>query len=227
MSFFYCIATLLEFAGVHYFTKVGSGEVSMLHDEDEDVGAGTRNIIQDSQPTQNRSTAVCSNRKRPSIICPIYNVRFRCRKHSSTILRWNHSQLFLVLITFFTCFGEGSFRDVFIVGVSSLNYGANNTNRATAGEKVETNLVVFFGWWQVSKTTSARSNRKKFVLIRWFIFTIGDFDSSGGFQMLIYLLTNLYKYWICPNLNVAHCQIHILIQLNKKYDVHLFIYFLQ
>ncbi|XP_013138529.1 PREDICTED: gamma-aminobutyric acid receptor subunit alpha-6 [Papilio polytes] len=27
MSFFYCIATLLEFAGVHYFTKVGSGEI--------------------------------------------------------------------------------------------------------------------------------------------------------------------------------------------------------
>ncbi|KAG7305242.1 hypothetical protein JYU34_009281 [Plutella xylostella] len=26
-SFFYCIATLLEFAGVHYFTKVGSGEI--------------------------------------------------------------------------------------------------------------------------------------------------------------------------------------------------------
>lgn len=24
MSFFYCIATLLEFAGVHYFTKVGA-----------------------------------------------------------------------------------------------------------------------------------------------------------------------------------------------------------
>lgn len=24
MSFFYCIATLLEFAGVHYFTKVGT-----------------------------------------------------------------------------------------------------------------------------------------------------------------------------------------------------------
>ena len=26
-SFLYCMASLLEFAGVHYFTKVGSGEV--------------------------------------------------------------------------------------------------------------------------------------------------------------------------------------------------------
>lgn len=35
MSFFYCIATLLEFAGVHYFTKVGSGELPVSDDEDE------------------------------------------------------------------------------------------------------------------------------------------------------------------------------------------------
>ncbi|XP_023322271.1 gamma-aminobutyric acid receptor alpha-like [Eurytemora carolleeae] len=31
-SFGYCMATLLEFAGVHYFTKIGSGEVFSLHD---------------------------------------------------------------------------------------------------------------------------------------------------------------------------------------------------
>ncbi|KAH8273308.1 hypothetical protein KR018_010570 [Drosophila ironensis] len=30
MSFLYCIATLLEFAGVHYFTKLGSGEIPRL-----------------------------------------------------------------------------------------------------------------------------------------------------------------------------------------------------
>jgi gamma-aminobutyric acid receptor subunit alpha len=29
LSFFYCIATLLEFAGVHYFTKTGSGEIPL------------------------------------------------------------------------------------------------------------------------------------------------------------------------------------------------------
>jgi hypothetical protein len=36
MSFFYCIATLLEFAGVHYFTKASIGvclsrALSLLH----------------------------------------------------------------------------------------------------------------------------------------------------------------------------------------------------
>ncbi|KAH8387696.1 hypothetical protein KR093_008926 [Drosophila rubida] len=39
MSFLYCIATLLEFAGVHYFTKLGSGEIPRLDDEWEDIGA--------------------------------------------------------------------------------------------------------------------------------------------------------------------------------------------
>ncbi|KAH8294500.1 hypothetical protein KR044_012270 [Drosophila immigrans] len=38
MSFLYCIATLLEFAGVHYFTKLGSGEIPRLDDEWEDIG---------------------------------------------------------------------------------------------------------------------------------------------------------------------------------------------
>ncbi|XP_046979079.1 gamma-aminobutyric acid receptor alpha-like [Vanessa cardui] len=37
MSFFYCIATLLEFAGVHYFTKVGSGEIVIDDSEWEDL----------------------------------------------------------------------------------------------------------------------------------------------------------------------------------------------
>ncbi|TDG39702.1 hypothetical protein AWZ03_013878 [Drosophila navojoa] len=39
MSFLYCIATLLEFAGVHYFTKLGSGEIPRIDDEWEDIGA--------------------------------------------------------------------------------------------------------------------------------------------------------------------------------------------
>ncbi|XP_060800706.1 gamma-aminobutyric acid receptor alpha-like [Amyelois transitella] len=37
MSFFYCIATLLEFAGVHYFTKVGSGEIVIDDSEWEEL----------------------------------------------------------------------------------------------------------------------------------------------------------------------------------------------
>ncbi|EDW00411.1 GH12851 [Drosophila grimshawi] len=39
MSFLYCIATLLEFAGVHYFTKLGSGEIPRMEEEWEDIGA--------------------------------------------------------------------------------------------------------------------------------------------------------------------------------------------
>uniref|UniRef100_A0A8D8QVM0 Gamma-aminobutyric acid receptor subunit alpha-6 n=3 Tax=Cacopsylla melanoneura TaxID=428564 RepID=A0A8D8QVM0_9HEMI len=35
MSFFYCIATILEFAAVHYFTKTGSGEIPFLVSSDE------------------------------------------------------------------------------------------------------------------------------------------------------------------------------------------------
>lgn len=86
MSFFYCIATLLEFAGVHYFTKVGSGEVHALADDEwEDIGdstvehAGTVHTTRDSSPSQNQllnsSTSQSStSRKRNSMICPIYNV---------------------------------------------------------------------------------------------------------------------------------------------------------
>ncbi|XP_066583017.1 gamma-aminobutyric acid receptor subunit alpha-6 [Prorops nasuta] len=48
MSFGYCIATLLEFAGVHYFTKVGSGELPVDDDQpewdehEENIGLATQ-----------------------------------------------------------------------------------------------------------------------------------------------------------------------------------------
>ena len=82
MSFFYCIATLLEFAGVHYFTKVGSGEIPALTDDEwEDVAetvehAGSVHVSRDLSPSQNQllGTQSTSARKRNSIICPIYNV---------------------------------------------------------------------------------------------------------------------------------------------------------
>lgn len=82
MSFFYCIATLLEFAGVHYFTKVGSGEINALIDDEwEDVGetiehAGTVHVNNDMISSQNQllGSQSSSARKRNSIICPIYNV---------------------------------------------------------------------------------------------------------------------------------------------------------
>lgn len=82
MSFFYCIATLLEFAGVHYFTKVGSGEINALTDDEwEDVAetvehAGTVHVNNDVLTNQNQilGSQSSSTRKRNSIICPIYNV---------------------------------------------------------------------------------------------------------------------------------------------------------
>ncbi|KAK3910973.1 Gamma-aminobutyric acid receptor subunit alpha-6 [Frankliniella fusca] len=43
MSFLYCIATLLQFAAVHYFTKVGSGEIYVEgEEEDADEGGASR-----------------------------------------------------------------------------------------------------------------------------------------------------------------------------------------
>nr|XP_027221982.1 gamma-aminobutyric acid receptor subunit alpha-1-like [Penaeus vannamei] len=45
MSFGYCIATLLQFAGVHFFTKVGSGEIMAEEEEWEDL-----EIIEDCSP---------------------------------------------------------------------------------------------------------------------------------------------------------------------------------
>lgn len=77
MSFFYCIATLLEFAGVHYFTKVGSGEIPIDEDEWEDCDCeeeGTENFSTDLI-SENSVTSDCHlSRRRSSIICPIYNV---------------------------------------------------------------------------------------------------------------------------------------------------------
>lgn len=72
MSFFYCIATLLEFAGVHYFTKVGSGEIPVDEDEWEDCEESEEEFIPVSDNNVNMNSI---NRRRNSQICPIYNVR--------------------------------------------------------------------------------------------------------------------------------------------------------
>ena len=80
MSFFYCIATLLEFAGVHYFTKVGSGEIPVSDDEDEwesvdeveEIGGNLNNSLISSRDSPQRLLNLNSRRKN-SMICPIYN----------------------------------------------------------------------------------------------------------------------------------------------------------
>lgn len=93
MSFFYCIATLLEFAGVHYFTKVGSGEINTLTDDEwEDVAetiehAGSVQVSRDLSPSQSQLLGSTSARKRNSIICPIYNVNLSQLRR---IFRFNH-----------------------------------------------------------------------------------------------------------------------------------------
>lgn len=97
MSFFYCIATLLEFAGVHYFTKVGSGEIQVTDDEWEDVDE-----VEEIGETLNHSllssrsspTRLLNNRLRSSMICPIRNeaITMYSETHSET-QSGNHSHL--------------------------------------------------------------------------------------------------------------------------------------
>lgn len=103
MSFFYCIATLLEFAGVHYFTKVGSGEINTLTDDEwEDVAetvehAGTVHVTRDISPSQSQllGTQSTSARKRNSIICPIYSVRIQL--HFFRMLKFFNSFEYLLI----------------------------------------------------------------------------------------------------------------------------------
>ncbi|XP_062539564.1 gamma-aminobutyric acid receptor subunit alpha-6 isoform X3 [Armigeres subalbatus] len=89
MSFFYCIATLLEFAGVHYFTKVGSGEIPLDEDEWEDIdnvveiglnivagstgGGGGGMIRSRTASIHDSPQRLMAARRRSSLICPIYN----------------------------------------------------------------------------------------------------------------------------------------------------------
>ncbi|EFA02907.2 cys-loop ligand-gated ion channel subunit [Tribolium castaneum] len=75
MSFFYCIATLLEFAGVHYFTKVGSGEIPVDEDDWEDCNEPEEEMIGMSAAELENSLSPASRagRRKSSLICPIYN----------------------------------------------------------------------------------------------------------------------------------------------------------
>ncbi|KYM97474.1 PREDICTED: gamma-aminobutyric acid receptor subunit alpha-1 [Cyphomyrmex costatus] len=80
MSFGYCIATLLEFAGVHYFTKIGSGEIPLDDDEWEEWKGITseefedtfRSMISCSPQAVHPEIIDTSTRKR-SLISALYN----------------------------------------------------------------------------------------------------------------------------------------------------------
>lgn len=78
MSFGYCIATLLEFAGVHYFTKVGSGEIPIDDDEWEELieETGGDPFAAKQLAARRRSSNLC----RPAYTVSIYSMtieRFR------------------------------------------------------------------------------------------------------------------------------------------------------
>ncbi|XP_043471462.1 gamma-aminobutyric acid receptor alpha-like isoform X2 [Leptopilina heterotoma] len=81
MSFFYCIATLLEFAGVHYFTKVGSGEFPVDEEEWEDWENATNGdyetdtfcTISACSPQAVHPESNAASRRRNSLLCTIYN----------------------------------------------------------------------------------------------------------------------------------------------------------
>lgn len=73
MSFFYCIATLLEFAGVHYFTKVGSGEIPVDEDDWDDCTEVEEELVPATDLVEN-FVGNRAGRRKSSLICPIYNV---------------------------------------------------------------------------------------------------------------------------------------------------------
>ncbi|XP_033337535.2 gamma-aminobutyric acid receptor subunit alpha-1 [Megalopta genalis] len=78
MSFGYCIATLLEFAGVHYFTKVGSGEIPIDEDDlEDDIEVnydGFCSIGPCSPQTVNPPTIIDVPRRGSSLICDVYDM---------------------------------------------------------------------------------------------------------------------------------------------------------
>ncbi|XP_060531516.1 gamma-aminobutyric acid receptor alpha-like [Cylas formicarius] len=73
MSFFYCIATLLEFAGVHYFTKVGSGEIPVNEDDWEDCQDTEEEYVGSTAADLLENTSTDGRRRRSSLVCPIYH----------------------------------------------------------------------------------------------------------------------------------------------------------
>lgn len=106
MSFFYCIATLLEFAGVHYFTKIGSGEMPVEEEEWENCEVHEEEDMCNESTTSNElptENAVSPGVRQRSIICPIYKVK-----------KNNH-------------FSSGVLTKMGVFQESSMGYGNRNT----------------------------------------------------------------------------------------------------
>ncbi|XP_035726979.1 gamma-aminobutyric acid receptor subunit alpha-2-like [Vespa mandarinia] len=77
MSFGYCIATLLEFAGVHYFTKVGSGELPLDDEEWENISDKEYEdpfcTITTCGPQTIHPDSIIDETSRSSTVCSVYN----------------------------------------------------------------------------------------------------------------------------------------------------------
>lgn len=95
--FFYCIATLLQFAFVHYFTKVGSGEIPLDEDEWDDVVGGTveeiGGFVAAAKKLDETPQRFLAARRRSSLICPVtYDLRPPPSSQLSTMERQTQTE---------------------------------------------------------------------------------------------------------------------------------------
>lgn len=101
MSFGYCIATLLEFAGVHYFTKVGSGEERPIEEteweECEDELTEKDSILCGPQTIHSEEA---TTPQRVSILCPIYNVSIGLSSTSKSFINQLAYKLYINYLFF-------------------------------------------------------------------------------------------------------------------------------
>ena len=74
-SFLYCMASLLEFAGVHYFTKVGSGEVFSIPLEPLEETPHPRRQWEEAEYSSTRSPSITKDITAISAFNHVYNVK--------------------------------------------------------------------------------------------------------------------------------------------------------
>ena len=74
-SFLYCMATILEFAGVHYFTKVGSGEVFSIPLEENSHPGRQWQEAEEAEFSSTRSPSITKDITAISALNHVYNVK--------------------------------------------------------------------------------------------------------------------------------------------------------
>lgn len=74
-SFLYCMASLLEFAGVHYFTKVGSGEVFSIPLEENSHPGRQWQEAEEAEFSSTRSPSITKDITAISALNHVYNVK--------------------------------------------------------------------------------------------------------------------------------------------------------